>query len=218
MELDPDQRAFVGAVIAPLPDEAAVREELEHSLAIATTFPTQGGDDIAAATARMLVTGRSFKVRSKLVFVSTLLMALAASWAAVVGLPAWKSLHRIAIANGMEKMLSSVCCGYRTVPGFLSSRFYELEEKDGSDLYTKAVLAESSEKDGRILFGDLSRQDPVDRWKSVWTIPVTSLPMHLFTIKSGQHGRMASWRQARVLIRTMDGFAFSREPPRSRPR
>lgn len=168
MELDPEQRAFVDAVIAPLREDAEVVGGLENALAIAATFPTQGGDDIAAATKRMLSSGRSFRVRSRLMLVATLLMAVAASWAAVVGPPAWKSLHRVMLANGMERMMSSTCCGYRAVPSFFSKKLYKDEEDEGAIVYRKAVLAASSQEKGRILFGDLSRQDKVERWKAVW--------------------------------------------------
>jgi len=179
MEFDSGHREFVDAVMAPLQEDAGAREELEHALGVASTYPIQGGDDIATATARMRETGRAFKTRSMPVLGFSFLIAVAASWAAVAGPPAWKSLHGIALANGMERVISSVCCGYRTVPGFLPTRLYEWGDDRGEDLYAKSILAKVTPENGRILFGDVSRRDPVERWKSVW-LEHPEDPAHFF--------------------------------------
>lgn len=179
MEFDPEQQAFVEAVIAPFPNEVVAKDQLEQALAVATTYPTREVDDIATATARMRSTGCGFKTRNMLVLGFSLLIAVATSWAAVAGPPAWKSLHDIVLANGMERVISSMCCGYRTVPGFLPTRLYELGDDRGEDLYAKSILAKVTPENGRILFGDVSCLDPVDRWRSVW-LEHPEDPAHFF--------------------------------------
>lgn len=165
MEPDPEQQAFVDATMAPLGDQPLARKELEGALADASTFPP-GGDTLEIATLRMEKTAASFVARNTIWILLTLVVALASSWFAIAGPPAWRSLREIVLANRMMAALSSMCCSYRTVPDF--PRWTMGLESEDEDPFKNAILKRTTPQNRSLLFGDLSYPDEVERWKRVW--------------------------------------------------
>ena len=67
MNLTPEQRSFVDAVVKPLGDDDSRRELLEESLVLATTLTVPPeGDPVEVAAARMEATAGSFSFRLRL--------------------------------------------------------------------------------------------------------------------------------------------------------
>ena len=190
MELDPDQQAFVDATMAPLGENVGRRELLATTLGQAATYPTRGGDDVSIATERMRKTASSFKIRNTLVMGLSLLIVAIAAWAAVIGPPALVSMQRIVLSNRVMSLMGSVCCAYPTVPPlpFWGTKQLGLED----DPLTRMISERASEKDRRLMLGDLKEAFPVPRWKKVWD-EYPDDPRHYFAYAAAFQKQHARW-------------------------
>jgi hypothetical protein len=167
LDLDADKRAFVDAVMAPLGEDPFRRELLEECLAVAETYPcAREGDSIEAATQRMQATARSFRGRSRLVLLLPALLLLVAAWFSILGLPAWKSLDRIYLANRMSAGWSSMCCTHEGVPD--SPRFGKEPARYEDERPLRRVISRMDPEQRLLLLGDLSATTEDARWKAVW--------------------------------------------------
>lgn len=190
MELEPSQQAFVDATIRPLEDKPDMEDVLGAAVGTAATFPGQSGDDVSRATERMRKTGGSFKIRNKLAMGLSFAIAAMAAWTAVIGPPAFGSIKRIMLGNRIMSLMSSMCCSYRTVPPlpFFRGKQRGLEE----DPLTRMIAERTSEKDRRLLLGDLREAYPVQRWKNVWD-EYPDDPRHYFAYAAAYHQQHGKW-------------------------
>ncbi|HEY1121482.1 MAG TPA: hypothetical protein VGE67_07765 [Haloferula sp.] len=164
MDLEPEQRAFVDAVMRPLGDDLPRRETLEEAIALASTLPRpQDGDDAALATRRMEQTSTGFLKRHRLVQASMTVVAIVVIWFAVAGLPALKSLRGIWEANRAYTMLGSMCCSHPGAPDLPGSRNI-LEDPWEEDYVMKRLPPSEAE----LIIGAPGESDEVRQWQQVW--------------------------------------------------
>lgn len=151
--------------MAPLGDNPELGSVLLEALGRAGTYPLCDGDDIATATERMRNTSKSFRRINKASWACILIVAVFATWMAVAGPSAWRSLKGIFHTNWLANEVGSVCCSFETVP-----RFPRLGDKE--EFWKKTVGRERELRtapDNRlVLLGNQSASDEVVRWKAVW--------------------------------------------------
>lgn len=164
MDLEPEQRAFVEAVMRPLGDDLPRRETLEEAIALASTLPRpHDGDDASLATRRMERTSPGFRIRHRLVQASMAAIGIVVIWFAVAGLPALKSLRGIWEANRTYTMLGSMCCGNPGVPDLPGSR--DILHDPWEVNYVMKRLPPS---EAELVIGAPGESDEIRKWQRVW--------------------------------------------------
>lgn len=159
MNLTPEQRAFVNAVVKPLGDDDSRRELLEESLVLATTFPSPPqGDPVEVASARMEATAGSFSFRLRLARTALVVVMLLIPWATVFSPRA---------ANSFKSLLMSMQTTDSLVPAELVEIIVGHEEEREENL-VRRIVARIPPDEQLIAMGDLAASGPLPRWKAVW--------------------------------------------------
>jgi hypothetical protein len=166
VDLDPDNREFVDAVMVPLGSAALQRELLEEALAIAATVPRpDASGEIGTASKRMRSLSKGFRFRAAISLLALVGVFTAVAWAAVLGSPALRSLDEVLLANRMSNAVGSMCCSHKGVPRFpWFDRLFDSDREFPSEIR----VLESMPPDNRLrCTGDYLKTDAVERWKAV---------------------------------------------------
>lgn len=159
MNLTPEQRSFVDAVLKPLGDDASRRDLLEESLVLATTLasPPQG-DPVEVASARMDTKAKSFALRRRLSQVALVVTVLVIPWLS------WLTLES---RTSFKRLLASVPFADDIIPSEVVDII--LGDHGDSEAACVRMISGRIPADWRLVaMGDLGASDPVSRWKAVW--------------------------------------------------
>lgn len=166
MQLDPDQRDFVSAVMQPLGPDDSRQANLEEAVALASTLPCPpSGDDASLATRRMERNAAGFVIRHRTVQAVVAAVGIVAAWFAIGGPPAWTSLRGIWEANWMYNYLGSMCCGHPGVPQLPGFPGLRLLEDSWENEYVTKKLPPS---EAALIIGAPGESDPVLKWQRAW--------------------------------------------------
>ncbi|WP_367871129.1 hypothetical protein [Luteolibacter sp. Populi] len=155
MDLDPDHQAFIDAAMLPLGDAPASRELLTQAVAIAAHA---GGPpvDSTAATSRLAVTARRFRMRRLLVQALMLGILVGVGWF-TLGAPAWlQSIKRNLVTS-------------QSIAGNMPRSVERLLFNDDTEGFVEQWMAERVDSaDHLIALGGPSHGSKAARWKAVW--------------------------------------------------
>lgn len=159
MNLTPEQRSLVDAVLRPLGDDDPRRELLEESLVLATTLPSPPqGDPVEVASARMEATAKSFALRRRLAQVALVVAVLIIPWLTWLSPESRSSFKLLFISVQFDD-------------SFVSSDLAKLilgDRKEREAALIGQMVARLPPDERLIAMGDLEAGDPVLRWKAVW--------------------------------------------------
>jgi hypothetical protein len=191
MELDPDQRAFVDAVMRPLGDDPPRRELLEEAVALSSTLPGQPiGDDALTAAERMKRASRSFRLWHRILPLVWTAIIVAVAWFAIAGPGARKSLSDIWEVNQVANAVSTMCCSHEGVPRFPNLLFPR--EQDAGEQFLKHIARDIPPAQRSLLIGETSEPDPVLKWRRVWDRHPRD-PAHYFAYALVHRKELGTW-------------------------
>jgi hypothetical protein len=191
MELEPDQRAFVDAVMRPLGDDPPRREQLEEAVALSSTLPGQAiGDDELTAAERMKRTSRSFRLWHPILPLAWTAIFVAVAWFAIAGPGARKSLSDIWDVNRVANSVSTLCCSHEAVPRFPNLLFPRAQ--DAGEQFLKHIAQEVPAAQRSLLVGETAEPDPVLKWRRVWDRHPRD-PAHYFAYALAHRSELGRW-------------------------
>jgi hypothetical protein len=191
MELEPDQRAFVDAVMQPLGDDPPRRELLEEAVALSSTLPGPAvGDNALTAADRMSRTSRSFRVWHRILPLIWTAILVTITWLAIAGPGARKSLSDIWDVNRVANAVSTVCCSHEVVPRFPNLLFPR--EKDAGEQFLRHIAQNVPAAQRSLLVGEPAEPDPVLKWRRVWDRHPRD-PAHYFAYALAHHKELGTW-------------------------
>jgi hypothetical protein len=191
MELEPDQRAFVEAVMQPLGDDPPRRELLKEAVALSSTLPCPAmADDALTAAERMNRTSRSFRRWQRILPPVLTAILVAVAWLAIAGPGARKSLWDIWEVNLVANAVSTMCCSHEGVPRFPYLLFPR--EKDTGEQFLKHIAQEVPEAQRSLLVGETAEPNPVLKWRRVWD-RYPKDPAHYFAYALAHHKELGTW-------------------------
>ncbi|MEK7950528.1 hypothetical protein [Luteolibacter soli] len=191
MELDPNQRAFVNAVMLPLGDDPPRRELLEEAVALSSTLPSQAiGDDALTAAERMKQTSRCFRLRHRILPLVWTATIVAVAWFAIAGPGARKSLWDIWEVNQVANAVSTVCCSHEGVPRFPNLLFPR--ERDSGKQFLEHIAQDVPAAQCSLLIGEPAEPDPVLKWRRVWDRNPHD-PAHYFAYALAHRKELGTW-------------------------
>lgn len=159
MNLTPEQRSFVDAVLKPLGDDDSRRELLEESLVLATTLPIPPqGDPVQVACTRMEATAKSFALRPRLAQVALVVIFLVIPWLS------WLSPES---RSSFKRLLASAEFADDIIPSEVADMI--LGDHGDSEAASARMISRLIPADRQLVaMGDLGASDPISRWKAVW--------------------------------------------------
>ncbi|MCW1926086.1 hypothetical protein OKA05_26235 [Luteolibacter arcticus] len=191
MELEPDQRTFVDAVMRPLGDDPSRRETLEGAVALASTWPSAAtGDDALTAADRMNRTSRGFLARHRILSAALLATWFVVAWFAIAGPGARGSLSDIWEVNEIANSVSSLCCSHAGVPRLPKLLFLRANYDDKS--FAKQIGSKVSPAQLHLLIGEPTELDPVVKWKRVWERHPRD-PAHYYAYALAHRKELGNW-------------------------
>ena len=191
MEFEPDQRAFVDAVMQPLGADPPRLELLEEAVALSSTLPGQAiGDDALTAAERMKRTSRSFRRWHRILPLVWAAIFVAVAWLAIVGPGARKSLSDIWDVNRVANAVSTMCCSHEGVPRFPNLLFPR--EKDAGEQFLRHIAQDVPAAQRPLLVGETAEPDPVSKWRRVWDRHPRD-PAHYFASALAHHKELGAW-------------------------
>lgn len=159
MNLTPEQRAFVDAVMKPLGNDDSRRDLLEESLVLATTLPVPPkGDPVEVAGARMDATSKSFARRRRLAPTALVVAMLTMAWLT------WLSPES---RSSFKLLLMSVQFADSLVFTDLAEIILGNEGEQEAAI-ERQLVARIPPNERLVVLGDLAASGPLPRWKAVW--------------------------------------------------
>ncbi len=183
MNLTPEQRSFVDAVVKPLGDDESRRELLEESLVLTTTLPNPPkGDPVEVASARMEAKEKSFALRRRLVPAALVVAVLVIPWLI------WLSPES---RSSFKLLFISV----QSSDSFVSSDLAKLilgDRKERESVLIEQIVARLPPDERLIAMGDVEADDPVLRWKAVWSAHPNE-PAHFMAYAASVRSHTENW-------------------------
>jgi hypothetical protein len=159
MNLTPEQRSFVDAVVRPLGEDDSRRELLEESLVLTTTLTVPPeGDPVEVACARMEATAGTFPFRLRLTRTILVVALLAVLWLTALSPTAASSFRTL-----LMSMQATDSLVFSDLAEFILG-----DEGDQESAMERQIVARIPADERLVALGDLSASGPLPRWKAVW--------------------------------------------------